>query len=41
MLDKYNVHAKSFRMARDQYVEQPLLKINLSNSSTQKGIRID
>jgi len=29
MLDKYNVHCKSFKMARDQYAEQPFHDLKL------------
>jgi len=29
MLDKYNVHAKSFRMARDRYAKQPFHDLKL------------
>jgi len=41
MLDKYNVHAKSFRMARDRYPEQPFhdLKLRLI-TDRQKDERI-
>jgi len=39
MLDKYNVHAKSFRMARDRYVEQPYhnLKLRLITDRKKDG----
>ena len=39
MLDKYNVHAKSFRMARDKYAEQPChdLKLKLIADRQKDG----
>jgi len=39
MLDKYNVHAKSFRMARDRYAEQsyPDLKLRLIADRKKDG----
>ena len=39
MLDEYNVHAKSFRVARDRYREQPFcdLKFRLITDKTKDG----
>jgi len=39
MLDKYNVHAKSFRMVRDRYREQPFhdRKLRLIEDRTKDG----
>jgi len=39
MLDKYNVHCKSFRMARDRYAEQPFhdLKLRLIADRQKDG----
>jgi len=39
MLNKYNVHAKSFRMARDKYMEHPYhdLKLKLIADTKKDG----
>ena len=39
MLDEFNVHAKSFRMARDRYRDQPFdeLKLRLISDRTKDG----
>jgi len=39
MLDEFNVHAKSFRMAKDRYRDQPFddLKLRLISDRTKDG----